>query len=101
MLLMTAVWLSSRVFQRDSVESSSLLIIIQGHLEVMLFICCLSLFSLNSLLQMDHLTLNNNNNLTLTSGAAEANGPYSLVVFVKTAAFLTEDSQGNITLSYQ
>jgi len=47
-----------------------------------------------------HLTLNNNN-LTLTSGAAGSNGPYSLVVFVKTAAFLTEDSMGNVTLSYQ
>jgi len=41
------------------------------------------------------------NNLTLTSGGAGANGPYSLVVFVKTAAFLTEDSSGNVSLSYQ
>jgi len=48
-----------------------------------------------------HLTLNNNYNLTLTSGAAGMNGPYSLIVFVKTAAFLTEDSVGNVTLSYQ
>jgi len=44
-----------------------------------------------------HLTLNNN----LTSGAVSANGPFSLVVFVKTAAFLMEDSQGNVILSYQ
>jgi len=49
-----------------------------------------------------HLNLNNNNSiLTLTSGAAGTNGPYSLVVFVKTTAFLTEDSLGNVTLSYQ
>jgi len=48
-----------------------------------------------------HLNLNNNNVLTLTSGDAGTNGPYSLVVFVKTAAFLTEDSLGNVTLSYQ
>jgi len=48
-----------------------------------------------------HLVLNNYNTLTLTSGAAGSNGPYSLMVFVKTAAFLTEDSVGNVTLSYQ
>jgi len=48
-----------------------------------------------------HLNLNNNNVLTLTSGAAGTNSPYSLVVFVKTAAFLTEDSMGNVTLSNQ
>jgi len=48
-----------------------------------------------------HLNLNNNNILTLTSGAAGTNGPYSLVVFVKTAAFLTEDSSGNVSISYQ
>jgi len=48
-----------------------------------------------------YLTLNNNNVLMLTSGASGTNGPYSLVVFVKTAAFLTEDSMGNVTLSYQ
>jgi len=48
-----------------------------------------------------HLNLNNNNVLTLTSGGAGANDPYSLVVFVKTAAFLTEDSSGNVSLSYQ
>jgi len=48
-----------------------------------------------------HLVLNNYNTLTLTSGAAGSNGPYSLMVFVKTAAFLTKDSQGNVTLSYQ
>jgi len=48
-----------------------------------------------------HLNLNNNNNITLTSGGAGTNGPYSLVVFVKMAAFLTEDSSGNLSLSYQ
>jgi len=49
-----------------------------------------------------HSNLNDNNNdVTLTSGAASTNGPYSLVVFVKTAAFLTEDSSGNVGLSYQ
>jgi len=47
-----------------------------------------------------HLNLNNNI-LTLTSGAPGTNGPYCLRVFVKTAAFLMEDCQGNITLSYQ
>jgi len=34
-------------------EGSSSLIIIQGHLEATSFTCCLSLFSLDSLLQMD------------------------------------------------
>jgi len=48
-----------------------------------------------------HLNLNNNKVLTLTRGAAGTNGPYSLTVFVKTAAFLTEDSLGNVSLSYQ
>jgi len=48
-----------------------------------------------------HLNLNNHNFLTLTSGAAGTNSPYSLVVFVKTAAFLTGDFMGNVTLSYQ
>jgi len=48
-----------------------------------------------------HLNINNNNVLTLTSGAAGTNGPYCLIVFVKTAAFLTEDSSGNLSLSYQ
>jgi len=47
-----------------------------------------------------HLNLNYNV-LTLTGGAAGTNLPYSLVLFVKTAAFLTEDSMGNVTLSYQ
>jgi len=48
-----------------------------------------------------HLNLNNNNVLTLTSGAAGTYGPYSLTVFLKTPAFLTEDSLGNASLSYQ
>jgi len=48
-----------------------------------------------------HLNLNNNNVLTLTSRAAGTNGPYSLEVFVKTAAFLTEDSLGNVSLPDQ
>jgi len=52
-------------------------------------------------LDIEHLNLNNNNNLSLTNGAAGTNGPYSLLVFVKTAAFLTEDYMGNVTLSYQ
>jgi len=47
-----------------------------------------------------HLNLNNSNSLMLTSGAAGSNGPYSLVVFVKTAT-VTENSLGNVTLSYK
>jgi len=81
-----------------------LLITIQGPLEAMLFICCLSLSSLDSAADgsdIGHLNFKNNNFLTLTSGAAGTNGPYSLVVFVKTAAFLTKDSSGNVSLSYQ
>jgi len=91
------------IFQRDSVEGSSSLIIIQGHLEVTLFIYYLSLSSLDSAADgsdIGHLNLNNNNNLTLTNGAAGTNGPYNLVVFVKTAAFLIEDSMGNVALSF-
>jgi len=48
-----------------------------------------------------YLTMNGNNVLTLQTSAAGANGPYSLVVIVGTQAFLTEDQQGNCTLSYQ
>jgi len=50
---------------------------------------------------IEHLNLNNNNNLSFTNGAAGTNGTYSLLVLVKTAAFLTEDYMGNVTLSYQ
>jgi len=66
----------------------------------MLFICH-PLLSATDGSDIGHLNLNNKNNLTFTSGAAGTNGPYSLVVFVKTAAFLIEDCQGNISLSYQ
>jgi len=48
-----------------------------------------------------HLNLNNNKVLNLTSGAAGTSGPYILLVFVKTAAFLAEDSSGDVSLSYQ
>jgi len=48
-----------------------------------------------------YLTMNGNNILTLQTSAAAANGPYSLVVIVRTQAFLTKDQQRNCTLSYQ
>jgi len=48
-----------------------------------------------------YLTMNGNNTLTLQTSAAASNGPYSLVVIVRTQAFLTKDQQGNCTLSYQ
>lgn len=47
-----------------------------------------------------HLGMNNNNVLMLTSGSAGSNGPYSLVVLAKTAAFLAKDQNSNVTLSY-
>jgi len=48
-----------------------------------------------------YLTLNGNNAITLQTSAAASNGPSSLVVIVRTQAFLTKDQQGNSMLSYQ
>ncbi len=47
-----------------------------------------------------YLKLNGNNVLTLQTGPAGTEGPYSLIVICKTQAFTIEDSNGNVSLNY-